>query len=163
MWKQLTQKARKAILLAHEEAEKLGYNHVGPEHLLLAITREHDCVAAKMLTHLGIDLETVRSEIMLKVSPGVEMLEDMQLSAEAKHVIDFAFKEVKLLKDDFVGTEHLLIALGHEASGLASAVLTDLGADLTKLRTQLRHVKAGTLPFNTMRDTATARSPLTVI
>jgi ATP-dependent Clp protease ATP-binding subunit ClpC len=163
MWRQLTQKARRAILLAHEEAERLGFNHVGSEHLLLAITREDDCVAAMMLNRLGIELSAIRSEVMRQVATGDETLDDMQLSADAKHAIDFAFAETKLLKDDWVGTEHLLIGLVHEAGGVASSVLRELGADLDALRSQLRNVKAGTLPFDKIRDTAAARSPLTVI
>lgn len=163
MWRQLTEKARKAILLAHEEAERLGYNHVGSEHLLLAITREEDCVAAMMLNRLGLDLGTVRCEIMRRVSPGGETLDDMQLSSDAKHAIDFAFAETKLLKDDWVGTEHLLIGLVHEAGGVASTVLSELGADLTTLRSQLRHVKAGKLPFDKIRGATPARSSLSMI
>jgi len=163
MWRQLTQKARKAILVAHEEAERLGYNHVGSEHLLLAITREEDCVASMILNRLGIDAGTVRVEVMRKVSPGTESLEEMQLAADAKHAIDFAFDEVKLMKDEWVGTEHLLIGLVHEAGGVASGVLCELGADLAKLRTQLRNVKAGTLPFGRINENAPTRSSLSLI
>ena len=163
MWRQLTQKARKAILLAHEEAERLGYNHVGSEHLLLAITREEDCVAAMMLERLGIDLGTIRCKIMRNVNPGVESLDNMQLAPDAKHAIDFAFDEVKLMSDDWVGTEHLLIGLVHEVGGVASSVLGELGADLSTLRTQLRNIKAGTLPFDRNRDAAQAQSAMTLI
>lgn len=162
MWRQLTEKARRAILLAHEEAERLGYDHVGSEHLLLAITREEDCVAAMMLNRLGIDLGTVRCEVMRRIEPGAEGLDDMQLQPDAKHAIDFAFSEVKLLKDDWVGTEHLLIGLVHEVGGIASGVLVELGADMSALRHQLRNVKAGTLPFDKIRS-APVRSPLTMI
>jgi ATP-dependent Clp protease ATP-binding subunit ClpC len=148
MWRQLTQRARKAIFLAQEEAERLGYAHVGSEHLLLALTREEDCVAAMMLDRMGIDSGTLRAGIMAQLSRGSDHLgEDIQLAADAKHAIDFAFNEVKLLKDDWVGTEHLLIGLVHEAGGLASKVLADMGIDLTRVREQLRQVKAGTLPF----------------
>ena len=147
MWRQLTQKARKAIFLAQEEAERLGYNHVGSEHLLLALTREEDCVATMVLDRLGLDPGTVRSAVMKQLSRGHENLDDLQLAPDAKHAIDFAFSEVKQMKDEWVGTEHLLIGLMYEAGGLASKVLNDLGVDLFKLKDELRNVKAGTLPL----------------
>jgi ATP-dependent Clp protease ATP-binding subunit ClpC len=163
MWRQLTQKARKAIFLAYEEAERLGYSHVGSEHLLLAITREDDCTAALMLEKLGVDLGSIRQEVMGKVIRGAESLDDMQLSPDAKHAIDFAFDEVKLMKDDWVGTEHLLIGLTHEAGGLASKILREHSVDLNKVRGELRHVKAGTLPLGRIQENGTNSASTSVI
>lgn len=148
MWKQLTQKARKAIFLAQEEAGRLGYNHVGTEHLLLAIIREDDCIAATMLERLGLDLGTIRSVIMEKLSKGSDMLgEDMQLTAEAKQAIQLAFEEGKQMREEWIGTEHLLIGLARESSSVASKVLADLGAETAGLRIQMRNLHA-TLPFD---------------
>jgi len=148
MWKQLTQRARKAIFLAQQEAGRLGYNHVGPEHLLLALIREEDCVAAQLLERLGVDLGTVRVEVMGKLSRGHDHLgDDMQLTSEAKQAIDLAFDEGKRLKDDWIGTEHLLLGLAREPGGLASRVLKRLGADPPTILKQLRNLQAGTLPF----------------
>ena len=162
MWKQLTQRARKAIFLAQQEAERLGYNHVGSEHLLLALLREEDCVAARILERLGLDLGTVRLEVMSHISRGSDHLgEDMQLAPDAKHAIDFAFNEVTEMKDDWVGTEHLLIGLVHEAGGMASKVLTKLGVDLNLVRSHLRHLKAGTLPFEVVRENGHVSVPAT--
>lgn len=148
MWKQLTQKARKAIFLAQEEAGRLGYNHVGSEHLLLALAREEDCVASRILEQLGVDVGTIRVEVIGQLSRGSEPLgEEMQLTAEAKEAIDLAFDEGKQMKDEWVGTEHLLIGLARSAEGMASQVLSRLGVDVSQIRCQLRNLQAGTLPF----------------
>lgn len=148
MWKQLTQKARRAIFLAQEEAGRLGYNHVGPEHLLLALIREEDCVATRILEGLGVDPGTVRVRMMGELARGSDMLgEDMQLTAEAKRAIDLAFEEGKQMNEDWVGTEHLLVGLVRATSGAASKVLTELGADASQIRGQLRDLQGGTLPL----------------
>lgn len=151
MWKQLTQKARKAILVAHEEAGRLGYNCVHSEHLLLALLREDECTASMILARLGLDVGTVRVQIMKQLSPGGESLDGMQLAPDAKHAIDFAFAEVMHLQDDWVGTEHLLAGLVHDAGGKASRVLNGLGVNVQRVRHELRNVKAGTLPLGSMQ------------
>lgn len=151
MWKQLTQKARKAIFLAQEEAGKLGYSHVAPEHLLLALVREDDCVAIRILEGLGLDPGTVRVRTLGHLSRGTELLgEDMQLTTEAKEAIDLAFDESKQMKEDWVGTEHLLIGLSRSSKGLASKILGELGADISQIRSRLRSLQAGTLPFESI-------------
>jgi len=148
MWKQLTQKARKAIFLAQEEAGRLGYNHVGSEHLLLALAREEDCVAARILERLGVDLGTIRVEIMGQLSRGSEPLgEEIQLTAEAKEAVDLAFDEGKQMNDEWVGTEHLLMGLARGTKGVASQVLNSLGVDVSQIHSQLRNLQGGTLPF----------------
>ncbi|MCL6628396.1 MAG: hypothetical protein K6U00_02200 [Armatimonadetes bacterium] len=148
MWKQLTQKARKAIFLAQEEAGRLGYSHVGPEHLLLALSREEDCVASRILEGLGLDPGTLRVELMQHLERGQEPLGDeMQLTNEAKAVIDMAFVEAQQANQDWVGTEHLLIGLSGQAKTVASQVLSKLGASVSGIRDQLRQLQAGTLPF----------------
>lgn len=148
MWRQLTQHARKAIFLAQQEAEKLGYNHVGPEHLLLALIREDDCVAASLLERLGIDLGTVKSELMNSVSRGCDHIgDDIQLTVDAKQVIDYAFAEGRRLSDEWIGTEHLLLGLARETGGVAANVLNRLGADPGTILDQLRNLQAGRLPF----------------
>jgi ATP-dependent Clp protease ATP-binding subunit ClpC len=148
MWKQLTQKARKAIFLAQEEAGRLGYSHVGPEHLLLALAREDDCIAVRVLEELGLDPGTLRVRVMERISRGAELLgREMQLTREAKSVIDLAFAESREMKEEWVGTEHLLMGILRSTESMAAKVLAEYGVDLARARTQLRHVKAGTLPF----------------
>ncbi len=148
MWRQLTQHARKAIFLAQHEAGRLGYSHVGPEHLLLALIREDDCVAASVLERLGIDLGTLKSEVLKEVSKGDEKLgEEMQLTVDAKQVIDYAFAQGRRMNDEWIGTEHLLLGLARKTGGLASNVLNGLGADPRSILEQLRNLQAGRLPF----------------
>jgi len=147
MWKQLTQKARKAILHAQEEAGKLGYSHAGPEHLLLALVREDECVAEAILEALGVDRGTVKAQTMKRLSRGNEVLgEDMQLTTDLREAIHVAFDEARDRKEDWVGTEHLLIGLV-SVCGVASEVLKGLGADAPNIRVQLRGLQSGTLPF----------------
>jgi ATP-dependent Clp protease ATP-binding subunit ClpC len=148
MWKQLTQEARKAIFLAQEEAGKLGYSHVGPEHLLLALIREDDCVAAQIMERSGVDLGTVRAELMEQLSRGDETLaEGMQLTSEAKHAIDMAFEAGRQANAEHIGTEHLLMGLAGEPHGVAADVLAVHGIDGEHIRRELRGIQAGTLPF----------------
>ena len=148
MWKQLTQKARKAIFLAQEEAGRLGYSHVGPEHLLLAMAREDDCLAVRVLEELGLDPGTVRVLVMERISRGEEILgQEMQLTREAKSVIDLAFAESRDMKEEWVGTEHLLMGILRSTESMAARILSEFGVDLGRARTQLRHVKAGALPL----------------
>jgi len=155
MWKQLTQKARKAIFLAQEEAGRLGYSHVGPEHLLLAMAREEDCMAVSILEGLGLDPGTLRIQVMKQLSRGSEILgQEMQLTTEAKSVIDLAFTECREMKEDWVGTEHLLIGIVRSTESVAAKVLCELGADSAKIRTQIRSLKAGALPVGSANGTS---------
>lgn len=161
MWRQLTVRARKAIFLAQEEAERLGYAHVGPEHLLLALSREEGCVADKILNKLGLDSGTIRQEVMRQLSRGSERIgDDMQLTVDAKHALDYAFAEAREMRDDWVGTEHMLLGLAHETGGMGSIVLGNLGIDLTQIRSALRKIKAGTLPFGSQSDRVTQSAPM---
>jgi ATP-dependent Clp protease ATP-binding subunit ClpC len=155
MWKQLTQRARKAIFLAQEEAERLGYNHVGPEHLLLAITRAEDCIAARILERLGHDLGTVRAEVMKQLCRGSDDLEIIQLTSEAKQVIDLAFAECREMREDWVGTAHLLIGLARASGNPASCVLTGLGVGVPEIRIQLAGMHMSTLPFDNLEGCGT--------
>lgn len=163
MWKQLTKSARKAIFLAQEEAGKLGYNHVGPEHLLLAFMRDEHCVASKLIEQMGIDLGTVRVEVMNKVSKGEDRLgEDMQLTAEAKHAIDLAFDECETMSDDWVGTEHLLLGLVKEDNGIAYSILTRMGAKSTQIKESVEKFRSGVLKLDGINEYPGTRRALTV-
>lgn len=147
MWKQLTQRARKTIFTAQEEAERLGYNHVEPEHLLLALIRDEGCVAARIIECLGHDLGSVRAILMRKLTRGSEGLEDLQLSPLAKQVIDYAFAEGKQMQEDWVGTEHLLMGLSQASGSAAAKLLTDLGVNTPSIRRHLTGMRTGMLPF----------------
>ena len=156
MWKQLTQKARKAIFLAQEEAGRLGYSNVGPEHLLLALSREDDCMAVRILEGIGLDAGTLRVHTMKELSRGSETLgNDMQLTTEAKAVIDLAFSESRQMKEEWVGTEHLLLGILRSTESTAARVLGGLGADVAQVRTQIQNLKAGALSFGGMNGKST--------
>jgi hypothetical protein len=135
MWQRFTERARRVVFFAREEAARLGENYVGTEHLLLGLVREDDCVAARILTHLGISLKRIRADVERLVQRGQGNLgQGMQLTPRAKRVIDLAYEEARQLNNNYIGTEHLLLGLIREGDGLASRVLQKLGAELERVR-----------------------------
>jgi ATP-dependent Clp protease ATP-binding subunit ClpC len=144
-WQRFTERARRVVFFAQEEAARLGENWVGTEHLLLGLVRESDSVASRILAEkLGVALDRIRSEIVKQVTPGPGNLgRDMQLTPRTKCVIDLANEEANALKNDYIGTEHLLLGLLREEEGLAAQVLRKLGADMENARAAVRGMQAG--------------------
>jgi ATP-dependent Clp protease ATP-binding subunit ClpA len=135
MWQRFTERARRSVFFAQEEAGKLGEIHVSTEHLLLGLIRESDCVAARILDRMGISLTRVQREIERQVARGDGRVgEDMQLTPRSKRVIDLAYDEARQLNNNYIGTEHILLGLIREGEGLAGRVLDRLGATLDKAR-----------------------------
>src|SRR5207245_2364916 len=135
MWQRFTERARRVVFFAQEEAARLGENYVGTEHILLGLVRENDSVAARILDGLNIPLGRIRSDIERQVTRGHGNLgQDMQLTPRAKRVIDLAYEEARQLNNNYIGTEHLLLGLIREGDGLAFHVLVKLGADLERTR-----------------------------
>src|SRR5262245_49941723 len=135
MWQRFTERARRVVFFAQEEAARLGENYVGTEHLLLGLVRESDSVAARILDRLGVPLGRIRADIERQTTRGHGNLgRDMQLTPRAKRVIDLAYEEARQLNNNFIGTEHLLLGLIHEGDGLAARVLIKLGANLERTR-----------------------------
>jgi ornithine carbamoyltransferase len=126
---QFTQNGRKAVLWAQEEAMRLGHVHVGPEHLLLGLIHGDDSGAIRLLDRLGIAASQVRDALAAKMAPGAEgpLTENSQLSPESKKVVDRAFAETEQSGDEYVGTEHLLMALLRGEGNPASDALRTLG------------------------------------
>jgi len=144
MWQRFTERARKVVFYAQEEAGRLGENYVSTEHLLLGLVREDDSVAARVLDRLGVSLGRVRSEIERQVAHGEGRLgQDMQLTPRAKRVIDLAYDEARQLNNNYIGTEHLLLGLIREAEGLAGKVLAMLGADIDRARREVIQLQEG--------------------
>ena len=144
MWQRFTERARKVVFFAQEEAGRLGENYVSTEHLLLGLVRENDTVAARVLDRLGISLGRIRSEIERQVAHGEGRLgQDMQLTPRAKRVIDIAYDEARQLNNNYIGTEHLLLGLIREGEGLAGKVLAMLGADLDQARHEVVLLQEG--------------------
>ncbi|MCE1246576.1 MAG: ATP-dependent Clp protease ATP-binding subunit [Firmicutes bacterium] len=138
MWEPFTERARKAIVLAQEEAQRLGNNYIGTEHLLLGIISEGESVAAKVLENLGISLQKVRSEVEAIVGKGTKPgNQEMVFTPRAKRVIELAFEEARNLSHNYIGTEHLLLGLVKEGEGVAARVLSNLGVDPGKIRAEI--------------------------
>ena len=138
MLEPLTERAKRSIVLAQEEAQRLGNNYIGTEHLLLGIISEGESVAAKVLENLGINLQKVRGEVEAIVGKGnPASQQEMVFTPRAKRVIELAFEEARALAHNYIGTEHLLLGLVREGEGVAARVLFDLGVDPAKLRSEL--------------------------
>ena len=138
MWEPFTERARRSIVLAQEEAQRLGNNYIGTEHLLLGIISEGESVAAKVLENLGINLQKVRGEVEAIVGKGnPASQQEMVFTPRAKRVIELAFEEARALAHNYIGTEHLLLGLVREGEGVAARVLSNLGVDPAKIRSEI--------------------------
>jgi len=133
-----TERAQKALLYAQEEARNMGHNYVGTEHLLLGLLREKDGAAAKVLTDMGMELDKMRNYIVQLVGKGnYNFNEGFGYTPRTKRVMELSFYEARNLGHNYVGTEHLLLALIREGEGVAARILKDANIDLEKIRTQI--------------------------
>ncbi len=138
MWQRFTERARKVVFYAQEEAQKFGEGYVSTEHLLLGLVRESDSVAARVLEKLGVSLNRIRAEVEKQLPRGdARPSQDMTLTPRAKRVIDLAYDEARNLNNNYIGTEHLLLGLIREGDGLAGRVLAKLGVELEKARKEV--------------------------
>ena len=132
-----TERARKVLSLAQEEAQRFNHNYIGTEHLLLGLVREGEGVAAKVLSNLGVELNKVRSAVEFIIGRGDRIvLGEIGLTPRARKVIELAVDEARRLNQHSIGTEHLLLGLVREGEGIAAGVLESLGVNLEKVRTQ---------------------------
>lgn len=135
MWVRFTDRARRTVFHAQEEAARFGENFVSTEHLLLALVQHKDNLGARTLERLGISLETVKREIEQQVHPkAASPFRDMLLSPQAKRAVDLAFDESRKLHNKYIGTEHLLLGLIREQEGIAGRVLAKLGVQAEAAR-----------------------------
>jgi hypothetical protein len=131
-----TERARRVLSLAQEEAQRFQHNYIGTEHLLLGLVREREGIAGKVLTSLGVDLEQARKAVEDSVGRGDQIVPgEMGLTPRAKKVIELAKDEARLLDHHSIGTGHLLLGLIREGEGIAAGVLESLGVNLEKVRT----------------------------
>jgi ATP-dependent Clp protease ATP-binding subunit ClpC len=138
MWQRFTERARKVVFYAQEEAQKFGEGYVSTEHLLLGLVRESDSVAARVLEKLGVSLNRIRAEVEKQLPRGdARPSQDMTLTPRAKRVIDLAYDEARNLNNNYIGTEHLLLGLIREGDGLAGRVLAKLGVELERARREV--------------------------
>ena len=132
-----TERARKVLSLAQEEAQRFQHNYIGTEHLLLGLVREGEGVAAKVLGNLGVELNKVRSSVEYIIGRGDRIvLGEIGLTPRAKKVIELAVDEARRFNHHYIGTEHLLLGLVREGEGIAAGVLESLGVNLEKVRAQ---------------------------
>ena len=144
-----TERARKVLTLAQEEAQRFNHNYIGTEHLLLGLVREGDGVAARVLSNMGVQLPKVRSAVEFIIGRGESMiLGDIGLTPRAKKVIELAVDEARRLNHHYIGTEHLLLGLVREGEGIAAGVLESLGVNLEKVRSQVMQVVQQSSSYN---------------
>jgi hypothetical protein len=144
MFERFTDRARRVVVLAQEEAVGLQHNYIGTEHLLLGLIREREGVAAKALEALGISLEAVRSEVEEIIGQGQSApTGQIPFTPRAKKVLELSLREALQLSHSYIGTEHILLGLIREGEGVAAQVLVKLGADLSRVRQQVIQLLSG--------------------
>ncbi|MDX1976761.1 MAG: ATP-dependent Clp protease ATP-binding subunit [Pseudanabaenaceae cyanobacterium bins.68] len=138
MFERFTEKAIKVIMLAQEEARRLGHNFVGTEQILLGLIGEGTGVAAKVLKSMGVNLKDARIEVEKIIGRGSGFVAvEIPFTPRAKRVLELSLEEARQLGHNYIGTEHLLLGLIREGEGVAARVLENVGVDLTKVRTQV--------------------------
>lgn len=139
MFNRFTERARKVILLAKEEAKRFNHDYIGTEHILLGLIREGEGVAATVLNKLGLSLEKIRFEVekLVQVGPSTVVSGDIPFTPTAKKVIELAAEEARSLGHNYIGTEHLLLGLLREGESIAAQVLLNLELDLNKVRNEV--------------------------
>jgi ATP-dependent Clp protease ATP-binding subunit ClpC len=144
MFERFTDRARRAVVLAQEEARMLNHNWIGTEHILLGVIHEGDGVAARALDSLGISLDAVRQEVAEIIGRGQKAPGGhIPFTPRAKKVLELSLREALQMGHDYIGTEHILLGLIREADGVAAQVLVRLGADLNRTRSQVIHLLHG--------------------
>jgi ATP-dependent Clp protease ATP-binding subunit ClpA len=144
MFERFTDRARRVVVLAQEEARLLNHNYIGTEHLLLGLIHEQQGVAAKALESLGLSLEAVRAQVEEIIGQGQRApTGHIPFTPRAKKVLELSLRESKQLGHNYIGTEHILLGLVREGEGVAAQVLVKLGADLSRVRQQVVQLLSG--------------------
>ncbi len=145
MHDKFTERVRKVMFLAREEAARLQHDYIGTEHLLLGILREGEGIAATVLNNLGLDLDAIRQAVenMVASSGGTLTIGEIPFTPRAKRVLELSVDEARQLGHNYVGTEHLLLGLIREGEGVAARVLLELGVDRKKVREETLKLLGG--------------------
>ena len=157
-----TERARKVLTLAQEEAQRFNHNYIGTEHLLLGLVREGEGVAARVLENMGVELPKVRTAVEFIIGRGDRtVVGEIGLTPRAKKVIELAVDEARRLDHHYIGTEHLLLGLVREGEGIAAGVLESLGVNLDKVRHEVIRVlsQSSVRRARPPRPSAPARPP----
>jgi ATP-dependent Clp protease ATP-binding subunit ClpC len=165
MFERFTDRARRVVVLAQEEARMLNHNYIGTEHILLGLIHEGEGVAAKALESLGISLEAVRQQVEEIIGQGQQAPSGhIPFTPRAKKVLELSLREALQLGHNYIGTEHILLGLIREGDGVAAQVLVKLGADLNRVRQQviqLLHGYQGKEPTSGAAGASTEAAPST--
>src|SRR3954454_18656283 len=139
MYERFTDRARKVMQLANQEAQRFNHEYVGTEHVLLGLVKEGSGVAANVLKNLDVDLRKIRVEVekIVQSGPDIVSMGKLPQTPRAKKVIEYAIEEARNLNHNYVGTEHLLLALLREQEGVAAQVLMNLNLKLEEVREEV--------------------------
>src|SRR5688572_31497914 len=150
MYERFTDRGRKVMQLANQEAQRFNHEYIGTEHILLGLVKEGSGVAANVLKNLDVDLRKIRLEVEKLVQSGPEMVTMGKLpqTPRAKKVIEYAIEEARNLNHNYVGTEHLLLGLLREEEGVAAQVLRNLGLKLEDVREEVLNLLGHNLEGN---------------
>ncbi len=161
MFNKFTERARKVILLAKEEAKRFNHDYIGTEHILLGLIREGEGVAAAVLQKLGLSPEKIRLEVekLVQSGPSTMVSGDIPFTPKAKKVIELAMEEARSLGHNYIGTEHLLLGLIREGEGVASQVLVNLGLDLNRVRNEVITLLGSSGPVPTPSGSSKTKTP----
>jgi ATP-dependent Clp protease ATP-binding subunit ClpC len=159
-FEKFSERARRVLTSAQEEAQNLNHNYIGTEHILLGLIREEEGVAAKVLTNMGVSLTKVRSAVEFIIGRGEKASTgEIGLTPRAKRVIELAIDEARHLSHNYIGTEHILLGLLHEGEGVAAGVLDSFGLTIEQARTEVTNVLSqGTT--RTKATKSTTRTPI---
>src|SRR5450830_1084684 len=156
-----TDRARKVLTLAQDEAQRFNHNYIGTEHLLLGLVREGEGVAARVLENMNVELPKVRTAVEFIIGRGDRpVVGEVGLTPRAKRVIEPAIDEARRLGHNYIGTEHLLLGLVREGEGIAAGVLESLGVSLDKVRNQIIQVLNQSQPYSQQESKQTSRTPI---
>ena len=159
MFNRFTERARKVIVFAKEEARRFNHDYIGTEHLLLGLIREGEGVASAVLQKLGVDLESIRIEVEKLVQPGpqTQVVGDIPFTPRSKKALELSAEEARALGHNYIGTEHLLLGLVKEGEGMAYRVLLNLGLDLGKLRNEVMELLGSGIPGHAQQQAEQAQ------
>src|SRR5665811_210045 len=141
MFKRYTEKAKKAIMIAQEEAINLNHDYIGTEHILIGLIKEEEGVASQVLRQLGVNIDKVVEELERLVGKGeYQQVGEISFTPRAKKILELASQEASQLKNNYIGTEHILLGLIKEGSGVAVRILADLGINLDNVYSEIMKV-----------------------
>jgi len=159
-FEKFSERARRVLSLAQEEAQRFNHNYIGTEHILLGLVRETEGVAARVLSSLSVDLTKVRSAVEFIIGRGEKPAQgEIGLTPRAKKVVELAVDEARRMNHTYIGTEHLLIGLLREGEGVAAGVLESLGVTLDKVRAETHRILSHTSGTGAQSSRATSKTP----